>query len=116
MGRESGCPDIDDEAEIVKPRDEALRTLGLVPAVEMIGAEVARVDTVVEHVVGGGQHGGRHRQHGLLGSPSALDAQERSAEIAVVLAGGRPGGLHEGVLSHGLLERVRLDRRLPALS
>src|SRR5437867_2997580 len=92
MDRESGRAYIDDEAEIVKARDEALGER----------AKVAIVGTVVKDGVGGGAHRGGHGQDRFLGSAAALDPQELSAEVAVFLPSGGPGGLDQ----RGLEPRV----------
>src|SRR2546427_1247102 len=102
MDRESGRAYVDDEAEIVKARDEALGELGLVAAVEMVRAKVAIVGTVVKHVVGGGEHRGGHGQDRFLGSAAALDPQELSAEVAVFLPSGGPRGLDPRGLEPGV--------------
>src|SRR5688500_4887680 len=102
MDRESGRPYVDDEAEIMKARDETPGELGLVATVKMVGAEVAMVGAVAKHVVGGREHRGGHGEHRFLGSPAALDSQELSAEVAVFLPSGRPRSLDQ----RGLEPRV----------
>src|SRR5207244_11971003 len=82
----SGRPHFDGDAEILKPRDESLGELGLVAPVEVVRAEVAIVDAVLEHVVGGGEHRGGDGDDGFLGGTPALEPQERGAEVAGLLA------------------------------
>src|SRR3989442_13201931 len=106
MPRESGCAHLDSEAEIVKPRNQAFGELGLVAAVEMIGAEVAIVDAVLEQVVGGSQHRGGDGEDGFLWSPATLDPQELGPTVAVLFPGGRPRGLDES----GLQPRITRPR------
>src|SRR5574342_1006102 len=89
---------LDITAQIGEPLDEATDGLGLVVAVEVKGAEVAVLDAVAEHVEGGGEHGGRDGQDGLLGSTAGLDAEELGAKVAVLLASRGPGGGNEGGL------------------
>src|SRR5438093_6964606 len=98
MPRESSCAHLDREAEIVKACEQALRELGLVSAIEVVRAEVAIVDAVLEHVVGGGEHRGGDGDDGFLGATPALEPQELGAEVAGLLAGGGPRGLDEGGL------------------
>src|SRR5438094_389758 len=98
MDRESGRAYVDDEAEIVKARDEALREFGLVTTIEVGGTEVAIIGVVAKHVVRSGEHRGGYREDGFLGSPTALDAQELRAEVAVLLPRRGPRGLHQGGL------------------
>src|SRR6266542_1204239 len=102
MSRKSRCPQFDVEAEIVKPREQALGQLGLVAAIEMVGAEVPVIGAVLEHVVGGGQHRGGDRDDGLLRAPATFEAEELRAEVAVLLAGGGPRALDEGGLQPGV--------------
>src|SRR5437870_7530171 len=84
MPRESSCAHLDCEAEIVKACDQALRELGLVSAIEVVGAEVAIVDAVFEHVVGGREHRGGDGEDGFLGAPATLDPQELGPTVAVL--------------------------------
>src|SRR5436309_1917745 len=95
MPRESSCAHLDREAEIVKACDQALRELGLVSAIEVVGAEVAIVDAVFEHVVGGREHRGGDGEDGFLRAPATLDPQELGPTVAVLFPGGCPRGLHE---------------------
>ena len=73
----------------MKPRDETLGEPGLVAAVEVVAAEVAIIGAVAEHMVGGREHRGGHRQDRFLGAAAAFDAQELSAEVAVFLPSGK---------------------------
>src|SRR5262249_34402595 len=102
MDRESGCAHVDDEPEIVKPGDEALRELCFVAPIEMIGAEITVVRVVPEHVIGGREHRGGDREDSLLGSAATLDPQELGSEVRVFLSGGGPRGLDERGLEPGI--------------
>src|SRR4029077_16907689 len=82
--------------EITKARNEALGELSLVAAVEMIGAEVAVVRAVLEHVISGGPHRSRDSDGGFLRTATALDTEELRAEIGVLFASRGPGRLDEG--------------------
>ena len=91
MGRE-----LDMAAEIGEAADEAVDGFGLVALVEVKRTEVAVVDAVAEHVVGGGEHGGRDGEGRLLGATAGFEAEKLGTEIAVALASGGPGGGDEG--------------------
>src|SRR2546427_4930282 len=104
MFRESGCPDLDSETEIVKACDQAPRKLGLVASVEVIAAEVGIVDTASQHVVGGGEDRSRDCNDRLLRATAGFEAQKLGTKVCVVLADGGPRGLNEG----------RLQPRIPA--
>jgi len=66
-------------AEVVQapgePRDEA----GVVAALEVISAEVVIVGAVAQHDVGGGEHGGGHRDDGLHRPAALFEAHELGA-------------------------------------
>src|SRR4030095_4706695 len=98
MDRESGRPYIDAEAEVMKARDKTFCELGRIAAVEVVRAEVTIVGADEQQVVGGGEHGGRHREHRFLGAAPTFDAQEWGAAIGIALAGGGPRRLNEGGL------------------
>src|SRR5262245_12144768 len=107
MDRESGrCPYVDDEAEIVKPRDKTLRELGFVAPVEVVEAEVAIVRRVLEHVIGGREHRGGDGKDGLLRPAATLDAKELRSAVGVLRPSGGPGRLDEG----GLKPRIARPR------
>src|SRR5438552_740387 len=106
MPRESSCAHLDREAEIVKACVQALRELGRVSAIEVVGAEVAIVDAVFEHVVGGREHRGGDGEDGFLRAPATLDPQELGPTVAVLFPGGCPRGLHE----RGLQPRITRPR------
>ena len=84
----------------------------------MIGTEIVIEGAVLEHVVGGGE------DRGGEGAAPGAQAMELRLEVAAVFAGGRPGALDQGGLEpggaprfrEGRRLRMRLDRRLPALS
>ena len=65
--------------------------LGLVEAVEVVGAEVAVLDAVTKHVEGSGEHRGRDSENGPLGTAPGLQAQELAAKVAILLPDGGPG-------------------------
>ena len=83
------------------PRDSSCRTryrrasLGVVTAVEEVGAEVFVVAFVVEHVPDDDEHGVRHRERGLALALLAEAAPELAVEGTEVAVGPRdgPGGL-----------------------
>src|SRR5262245_54496568 len=109
MDRESGRAYVDDESEIVKPGDKALRELCFVAPIEMIGAEITVVSVAREHVIGGREHRSGDREDGLLGSAATLDPKELGSEVRVFLSGGGPGGLDERGLEPGIA-RARASR------
>src|SRR5215813_3617248 len=102
MDRDSGRTDVDDKAEIVKAGDKALRELGFVAPIEMIGTEITVVGVVREHVIGGREHRGGDREDGVLRSAATLDPQELGSEVRIFRAGGGPGGLDERGLEPGI--------------
>src|ERR671930_2707404 len=102
MRRESGRAHLHGKAEIVKPCDEPLGELGLVTAVEMIAAEVVVDGLAAEDVIGRREYGCGDCDDGLLRPPSGLEAQELSAEVRVVFAHRRPGGLDQSCFEPGI--------------
>src|SRR5262245_57827270 len=116
MDRESGRAYVDDESEIVKPGDKALRELCFVAPIEMIGAEITVVSVAREHVIGGREHRSGDREDGLLGSAATLDPKELGSEVRSFFRAADQAAWTSVVLSQGLLERMRVERRLPALS
>jgi hypothetical protein len=58
----------------MKALDQAVGKLGFVAAIEVIGAEIAVVDVVLEHVIGRGEHGGGDGEDGFFGAAAALEA------------------------------------------
>jgi hypothetical protein len=80
-----------------KPGDEAR----LVAALEVGGPEVVIVLVVAQHVVGGGEHGGGHRDNGLHRPAALLEAQELGAQVPLAASHRGPGALNE----HGLEPR-----------
>jgi hypothetical protein len=97
---------------------------GFGAAVEVVGTEIVIEGAVLEHVVGGGEDRGGDGADRLFGAAPRAQAMELRLEIAAVFACGRPGALDQGGfepggaprLREGRLLRMRLDRRLPALS
>lgn len=104
------------EAEVTAAADEMVGELGLVTAGEVIGAEVMVIDIPEEHVVGGGEHGRGDGKDRFLGAAAALEAEELDLEVGVAGPDSGPGGLDQGGLEPGVPGRVRVERRLPALS
>jgi hypothetical protein len=82
--------DLDGEAKIVKPSDEASSELGLVAAIEVVGAEVVVVDPVLEHVVARREHRRRDGEDRLLGPAAALEAEKLRAQVGLLGAHGGP--------------------------
>jgi hypothetical protein len=74
-----------------EPSDEA----GVVAALEVGGPEVVIVFAVAQHVVGGGQHGSRHRDDDLHRPPALFEAQELGAQIALAAPHRGPGALDQ---------------------
>jgi len=74
---------------------------GRIAAGEVVGAEVLVAGAVGEHVVGGGEERGGDSDHRLLAAAASLEAQELGLEVAILLAGGGPGALHEHRLQPG---------------
>src|SRR5262252_4463653 len=91
-------PDFDGETELLKALDEAVGEFRFVPAVEVVGAEVAIVEVVFEHMIGRDEHRRGDGEDGFLRASTALEAEELRAEVSVLGAGDSPGGLHEGGL------------------
>jgi hypothetical protein len=75
-----------------------------------------RQGSVLEHVVGGSEHGGGDGADGLLCAPPGADAQVLGLEVASFGARGRLGALNQRGLQPGCSLFIRVDRRLPALS
>ena len=107
---------LDGITELLETSDEAPGPHGFGPAIEVIGTEIVVEGAVLEHVVGGGQDRGGEGADRLFRAVSGGQATELRLEIPAVFAGGRPGALDPVVLSQGAPLRMRLDRRLPALS
>lgn len=72
-------------------------------------------DAVAQHVVRGGQHRVGHGEDGFLGSTPAFDPQKLRVQISFFRVAAHAAVMRVG-LSQGALCRVRVDRRLPALS
>ena len=70
--------DLDGETKIVKPSNETSSEVGLVAAIEVIGAEVVVVDPMLEHVVGRREHRRGDCEDRLLGSAPAVEAEKRA--------------------------------------
>ena len=115
---------MDSITEFLQTRDEAPGLHGFGSAVEVVGAKIVVMGAVFEHVIGGGEDRGGEGADRLFGAAPGAQAMELGLEIAAVFARGRPGALDQGGLEpggtprlrEGRLLRMRLDRRLPALS
>ena len=55
-------------AQIVDPSDQAQDHLVAVAASEVSGTEIFVFNPILEHVIGGGEHGRGYREDGLLGA------------------------------------------------
>src|SRR5215211_3096940 len=89
------------EAELGDLAGEVRRLLlGRAP-VEVVGPEVAPEGAVAQHVPDGREHGGGDGADGLLGAAALAQPLELRPEIAVLLAAGGPGALHQGGLQPG---------------
>src|SRR6266480_2667296 len=95
MFRKSGGLHFYRDAEIVKPRDQTLRELDLVPSAEVVAAEVVVVDLAQQDVIGGGEDKSRDGDDGLLRPAASLEAQKLGSEVGAVFADGGPRGLDE---------------------
>src|SRR5207302_7715111 len=88
-------------AEVVEASHEALDLLQVIAAREVIGAEVAILDAVLEHVPDGGEHRGGDGEDRFLGSPTCAQAQELGVQVAALDAHRAPGGGYQGGLQPG---------------
>lgn len=95
-----GC-DNDVASEVVETADEAEDGFGLVASAEVIGAEVAVIDVVLEHVPDGGEHRAGDGEDGFLGAASRLQALELGLQVAALDADGCPRGGDQGGLEPG---------------
>src|SRR5262249_61058760 len=64
------------------------------PAVEVVTAEVAVVDGVAQHVIGGHKQRGSHRDDGFWAAPG-LEAHVLRPDVGVLHLDGGPGRLNE---------------------
>lgn len=85
-------------AEVGQAFEQALDGLVGVVAAEVIGSEVGVFDAIAQHVVGGREHRGSHREDGLFRAAPGLDAQELGVHIAGPDTHGGPGGGDQGRL------------------
>ena len=67
----------------------------------MIGAEVLMLGAILQHMVDRREHRGGDGANGLLRSALGTEPLELRPVVAVLLAGGRPGALHEDGLEPG---------------
>ena len=96
--------------------NEAAGGGGFGAAVEVIGAEVLVEGAVLEHVIGGAQDGGGDRADGLFGASTGAEAVELGLEVAALGSVAAQAHWIRVVFSQGAPLRMRVDRRLPALS
>jgi hypothetical protein len=71
---------------------------------------------VAQHVVSGGEHGGRHRGDGLHRPRRRLRRRNRARSYPFAPSDRRPRPEMSTGLSHGALLRRRVERCLPALA
>jgi len=71
-----GC-DLDCISEVLEPVNESQpqRLLAFVAVVEVVCAQFLVECAVLEHVIGGGEHGGGDGANGLFGAAPGTDAQ-----------------------------------------
>ena len=81
-------------SEVLQTPEEALGNAVLVAVGQVLAAEVVVIPLVAEHEVSGGQHGGGDRHNGLLWAAPAFEASKLRLQIAPVLLGRGPRGLH----------------------
>jgi len=93
-------------AEVIQSSEQAPDHLGAIAASEMIGTKIFVFDPILEHVPSGGKHRGSDRKDRFLHTAARLQTQELGLQVATLDADRGPGGP----------SRVRLERRLPALS
>src|SRR5580693_5781732 len=103
-------------AEVGQTFDQALFLPIGGTSIEVIAAEVLVHRAVFEHVVDSSKDRGRDGHDRLCGATTGFDAVELGLQITVFLFYRRPGALTSVVLSQAPPLRMRLDRRLPALS
>lgn len=91
-------------AEIGESLDEPVDGLDLIAPVEVLGAEVVKLDAVAKHEVGGRQHGSCNRDDGLLGTTARPQSVKERLQVAALLAGSSPrGGDESGLQPVGTL-------------
>src|SRR5262249_32299481 len=101
-------------AQVSQALDESVFLLLLGSSIEVICAELLVEGSVLEHVIDGREDRRRDGQDGLLGTAPCSDAVELGLEVGFA----SPPRAHctSVVLSQGEPLRMRVDRRLPALS
>jgi hypothetical protein len=103
-------------AEIGQTFDQALFLPIGGTSIEVIAAEVLVHRAVFEHVVDRSKDGGRDGHDRLFGATTGFDAVELGPQITVFLFTAAQAHCTSVVLSQASPLRMRLDRRLPALS
>ena len=107
---------LDGIAHVLEAFDQAACVGRLGAPTEVVCAEVLIEGSVREHMVDGGEHGGRDSADGFLRTAAAAQAQVLGLIVASAFVFGGVGALDESFLSQRPPWRSRFDRRLPALS
>src|SRR3712207_181705 len=89
------------EAEFGDLLGEMLGLLLWRAPMEVVGSEVAPECAVAQHMPDRDEDGGGDGADRLLGAAPLPQPEELGAEVAVLLAAGRPGALDEGGLQPG---------------
>ena len=104
--------------------DEPVDVPALAPLVEVIGTEVFIEGSALQHFIGGGEDRSGDGANGSLGTAAGAQAMELRLEVTGLFAGGGRSALDKGGFEpggtprfrEGRLLRIRVERRLPALS
>jgi len=107
---------LDLAAEVIQSSEQTLDRLGAIAASEVIGAKIFVFDPILEHVPSGIEHRGGDRQNGFFGAAASFEAEELGLQVAALDADRCPGGCDQGGFEPRAPLRVRVERRLPALS
>src|SRR5881628_1074513 len=90
--RSSRC-ELHGVADLLKSAHQAQRCLVSVGAIEVGGAQVVPFGAVAQHVPGGREHRGGHRDDGLLDATARAQAVELRLQVAALDLDGGPSGL-----------------------
>ena len=82
-------------AELFDAARQALSGSLLIGAGKIECSEIAIRHLIAQAIIGDGQDGGGHRDDGFLGSTPRAEPDELRVEIVVLVAGRRPGALHQ---------------------